>query len=93
MISVPDFETLCRLFLDPHATTRERFHVMRFVFGGQMDEHDYHRVGLSHEILSQLLFQAGFPRVERVGEFGLFRDTSTTEYLNQKISLNVVAYK
>jgi predicted SAM-dependent methyltransferase len=93
MISVPDFETLCRLFLDPRATMRDRFHVMRFVFGGQMDEHDFHRVGLTHEFLSQLLRQAGFSRVERAGEFGLFRDTSATEYLDRKISLNVVAYK
>jgi predicted O-linked N-acetylglucosamine transferase (SPINDLY family)/predicted SAM-dependent methyltransferase len=93
MISVPDFEILCRLFLDPRATTLDRFHVMRFVFGGQMDEHDFHRVGLTHEFLLQLLLQAGFSRVERASEFGLFQDTSATEYLNQKISLNVVAYK
>jgi predicted O-linked N-acetylglucosamine transferase (SPINDLY family)/predicted SAM-dependent methyltransferase len=93
MISVPDFEILCRLFLDPRATLRERFHVMRFVFGGQMDEHDFHRVGLTHEFLQQLLSQAGFARVDRAGDFGLFQDTSATEYLGQRISLNVVAYK
>ena len=49
---------------------------MRIVFGGQMDEHDFHRVGLTHEFLSQLLAQAGFARVERAGEFDLFQDSS-----------------
>lgn len=93
MISVPDFEVLCRLFLDPRATVRDRFELMRMAFGGQVDEHDFHRVGLTYEFLSNFLFQAGFSRVERVGEFGLFRDASTAEHLNQKISLNVAAYK
>ncbi len=93
LISVPDFEVLCRLFVDPRATMRERFHVMRMAFGGQIDEHDFHCVGLSYDFLSQFLFQAGFSRVERVQEFGLFDDSSTIEFLDQKISLNVVAYK
>src|SRR6185436_6764054 len=46
-ISVPDFEILCRLFLDPRASMLDRFEVMRMAFGGQMDAHDYHRVGLT----------------------------------------------
>jgi predicted SAM-dependent methyltransferase len=92
-ISVPDFEILCRQFLDPRATIRDRFHVMRMIFGGQMDEHDFHRVGLTYEFLSKYLLQAGFSRVERVAEFGLFHDSSTAEFLDQKISLNVVARK
>ena len=93
MISVPDFEILCRLFLDPKATLMERFSVMRMAYGGQMDEHDFHYVGLSYEILSKYLFDAGFSRVERVKQFGLFQDDSLLEYLGQPISLNVVAYK
>ena len=93
MISVPDFEVLCRLFLDPRATAHDRFHVMRLAFGGQMDEHDFHRVGLTYELLSQFLLQTGFSRVERVDGFDLFQDSSSIEYLNEKISVNVVAYK
>ena len=93
LIAVPDFEALCRLFLDPRADMLERFQIMRMVFGAQMDEHDFHYVGLSYEFLSQFLFQSGFSRVERVQDFGLFRDASTIRFLDQPISLNVVAYK
>lgn len=92
-ISVPDFDVLCRLFLDPRAKLLDRFHVMRMAFGGQMDEHDYHRVGLAYDMLSQYLLQAGFSRVEQVGDFGLFEDASRIEFLGQRISLNVAAYK
>ncbi len=93
MIGVPDFELLCRLFLDPRATPNERFEVMRMIFGGQMDEHDFHCVGLSYEFLSHYLLRAGFSRIERVEDFGLFRDSSVFEYLGRKTSLNVVAHK
>jgi predicted O-linked N-acetylglucosamine transferase (SPINDLY family)/predicted SAM-dependent methyltransferase len=93
LISVPDFETLCRLFLDPRAALMERFSIMRMAFGGQMDDYDYHYVGLSYEILSRYLFNAGFSRVERVKSFGLFDDSSLIEYRGEPISLNVVAYK
>jgi predicted SAM-dependent methyltransferase len=93
LISVPDFETLCRLFLDPRAALMERFSIMRMAFGGQMDDHDYHYVGLSYEILSRYLFNAGFSRVERVKSFGLFDDSSLIEVRGEPISLNVVAYK
>ncbi|HUK05585.1 MAG TPA: tetratricopeptide repeat protein [Burkholderiales bacterium] len=93
MISVPDFEILCRMFLDPRASLMERFSVMRMAFGGQMDEHDFHYVGLSYEILSRYLFNAGFSRVERVKSFGLFDDSSLIEHRGEAISLNVAAYK
>jgi predicted SAM-dependent methyltransferase len=71
----------------------ERYMIMRMAFGGQMDEYDFHYVGLSHDILAKHLSNAGFSRVERVKEFGLFEDDSTLEYLGEAISLNVVAYK
>ena len=93
MISVPDFDTLCRMFLDPAATLKERYSIMRMAFGGQMDDHDYHYVGLNYEILSKYLFDAGFTRVERVRTFDLFDDDSALEYRGSLISLNVVAYK
>lgn len=92
-ISVPDFEVLCRQFLDPRATHEDRFHCMRMAFGGQIDEFDFHHVGLTHEFLSQYLYAAGFSRVERVKRFGLFRDDSELVVRGELISLNVVAYK
>jgi predicted SAM-dependent methyltransferase len=93
MISVPDLEVLCRLFLDPRAKVRDRFEIMRMAFGGQMDAHDFHFVGLSYDLLYNFLFGAGFRRIEQVKAFGLFRDSSTIEYLGEPISLNVVAHR
>jgi predicted SAM-dependent methyltransferase len=93
MISVPDLEVLCRLFLDPRAKVRDRFEIMRMAFGGQMDAHDFHFVGLSYDLLYNFLFGAGFRRIEQVKAFGLFRDSSAIEYLGEPISLNVVAHR
>lgn len=92
-ISVPDFEVLCRMFIDPRYSADQRMHVMRMAFGGQVDADDFHYVGLSFEILSDLLRSAGFSRVERVADFGLFEDTSLLKFAGVPISLNVVAYK
>ena len=91
MISVPDFEVLCRVFLDPRGDAKDRFLIMRFAFGGQSDAYDFHRVGLNYELLEQYLTHAGFSSVERVGDFGLFDDSSALHYEGMRISLNVVA--
>jgi predicted SAM-dependent methyltransferase len=93
MFSVPDFQTLCRLFLDPQLNAGQRFQVMRMVFGGQMDEHDFHKVGLTEEFAFIYLRQAGFSSAKRVTNFGLFDDTSKLEVLGVPISLNVEAVK
>ena len=92
-ISVPDFETLCRLFLEPERTKDERFLLMRMAFGGQMDAHDFHYVGLTYEILNEYLARAGFASVKRVPEFGLFEDASTVRVAGTLISLSVIAYR
>jgi predicted SAM-dependent methyltransferase len=92
MIAVPDLENLCRLFLDPRVDPgQERFEVMRMMFGGQLDEFDFHRVGLTFEFLGSFLRQAGFSSVERVDDFGLFADASVFECAGVRTSLNVVA--
>ena len=92
-ISVPDFERLCRLFLAADGSVEDRFHVMRMIFGGQIDPYDLHRVGLTEEFLSHYLRVAGFARVERVERFDLFDDASSLALRGQLVSLNVVAYK
>jgi predicted SAM-dependent methyltransferase len=92
-ISVPDFEILCRLFLEARQSLPNRILIMRMAFGGQLDPHDFHYVGLSFDILRELLGKAGFTQMERVGGFGLFNDTSDTRILDTPISLNVVVYK
>jgi predicted SAM-dependent methyltransferase len=93
MASVPDFALLCRLFLADGLTAQQRFEIMRMIFGGQMDPHDLHKVGLTLEFLNSYLRHAGFVSVERTGEFGLFEDTSRLKVAGHPISLNVVARK
>ena len=93
MISVPDFEVACRLFVDPRYGAEDRLHIMRMVFGGQMDPHDFHYVGLTFEILGEFLLNVGFSKIDRVKEFGLFDDTSVQRFDETLISLNIIAWK
>ncbi len=88
-VAVPDLDALAAALLDKeHTTLEERFLTMRRIFGGHMDEHDHHKVGLNMEFLSALLNQVGFINIHRVKDFNLFNDTSTLD-----ISLNVIAEK
>lgn len=91
--SVPDLSTLCALFVDPALQFAERFHVMRMMFGGQLDPFDFHKVGLSEEFLAGYLTNAGFTEVERVDAFGLFEDASSLVFKGRPISLNIAARK
>ncbi|GBG00700.1 hypothetical protein AZSI13_00270 [Azospira sp. I13] len=91
MISVPDLDVLCKLFIHPALNLEQRIHVMRMMFGGQVDPHDFHYIGLNLEILGQYLALAGFSSVARVESFGLFNDTSDFRPYGVAISLNVVA--
>jgi len=92
-ISVPDIETLCRLFLQYESDGNARFVLMRMMFGGQMHPHDFHRTGLNWQFMLHLLSQAGFTQWERVAEFGLFEDASSLRFNGELISLNVIAKK
>jgi predicted SAM-dependent methyltransferase len=94
MISVPDLEVLCKLFVRPQLDVLARFHIMRMMFGGQTDAADFHHIGLTFEFLSEYMGAAGFSRMERVAGFNLFNDTSSfAPYDNVPISLNVIVYK
>ena len=93
MISVPDLRALCQLFLHPKAQIGDRFHIMRMMFGGQMDPHDLHYVGFDFEILGQYLFDAGFREIRKVEDFKLFQDSSILKFAGHPISLNVTAQK
>ena len=44
MVSVPDFELLARLYLEPSFTDAVRLRLNTIMFGGQQDEYDYHLV-------------------------------------------------
>lgn len=92
-LGVPDLEVLCKLMLDPKLPLEGKFHVMRMIMGGQVDEYDYHKVGFTYEMMKHWLEGVGFKHVRRVPEFGLFKDTTSLRFLNVPISLNVQAVK
>jgi predicted SAM-dependent methyltransferase len=93
-VSVPDMDILARLFLDKNLlSTDERFFVMRMIFGGHMDQYDYHVVGLNQEFLEGYMLNAGFKQIEKVNEFMIFDDTSSMKYKGELISLNLIATK
>jgi len=92
-ISVPDIDTLCHFFTTPLLDKKIKFHAMRMIFGGQVDEYDYHYFGWNYEFLHDYLKQANFSEIKRVQSFGLFNDTSDFKPYGFPISLNVVATK
>ncbi|MFQ5469338.1 MAG: sulfotransferase domain-containing protein [Gammaproteobacteria bacterium] len=93
-ISVPDLDKLAYMFLQKDKLDfGQRFHVMRMIFGGQLDDYDFHKVGFNDEILGMYLREAGFENIKVVDEFGIFEDTSSFNAYGIKISLNVTAEK
>jgi len=93
-ISVPDLDKLAALVLKKDLlSVEQRFQVMRMIFGGQVDEYDYHKAGLNHDFLRQFLLDAGFHEVSDVDKFDRFDDTSDYRPYGYAISLNIIALK
>jgi predicted SAM-dependent methyltransferase len=92
-ISVPDLDVLCHTFINPSASPDIKFHVMRMMFGGQIDDHDYHFFGWNQAFLFDFLGKAAFTQAGRVETFGIFNDTSNYRPYGSLISLNVIAIK
>ena len=92
-LSVPDMDILCRIFIDPKAPFKVKFHVMRMMFGGQIDDFDFHYFGWNYQFMNEFLLKAGFKKIEKVKSFSLFKDTSDFAPYGPPISLNVIAYK
>lgn len=94
LISVPDLDVLCRLFLDKeNLTLDQRYVITRMMFGGQNNEYDYHYAGLNIELLSQYARMSGLKIKHRVKTFNLFPDYSSHLFAGELISLNVVLVK
>lgn len=92
-VSVPDLDVLARMFLQPGQTLKQRFEVMRMMFGGQLDEFDFHYSGLNEEFLRGYFHDVGFINPYRVRDFGLFDDSSTWTVAGLPISCNMIAEK
>ena len=93
LLSVPDLKTLCWLYLHPNLMPIERHHIMRMIFGGQIDHYDVHKSGFDIETISLYLEEVGFRKIESISEFNLFNDSSNMRVLDTLISLNLVITK
>ncbi len=92
-VSVPDLERLCEMFLDKKKTFKERFYIMRMMYGGQINEFDFHYTGFSEGILTFYLKKAGFKNIKKVESLNKFNDCSSKVYSNKLISLNLISEK
>jgi predicted SAM-dependent methyltransferase len=90
-VAVPDLDVLCRLILSAELSLDDKRTVMRMMFGGQTDAHDFHKIGLTRDFLLAYLAEAGFRQFRVVRDFGLFRDGSSMVFHGTPISLNVIA--
>jgi predicted SAM-dependent methyltransferase len=93
MLSVPNLQVICSLYVDPRTPANDRYHLMRMIFGGHLDEYDVHKVGFDQDILGMYLKNAGFRDLQVVSEFGLFNDCSSLLFGGVPISLNMIAKK
>jgi predicted O-linked N-acetylglucosamine transferase (SPINDLY family)/predicted SAM-dependent methyltransferase/GT2 family glycosyltransferase len=93
MISVPNLQVICSLYVDPRTPANDRYSLMRMIFGGQLNEYDVHKVGFDQDILGTYLQHAGFQDIQVVSEFGLFDDCSSLLFGGIPISLNMIAKK
>ena len=91
-IAVPDLSIIAQLFMQ-ELNMNEQFDVLRMLYGGQIDEFDFHKAGFDFEFLCAFLEHAGFINCTKVKDFGLFNDTSSIVYRGVPISLNVIAEK
>ena len=92
-VSVPDMDILSHAFVSPLASAENKFRIMRMMFGGQVDQYDFHYFGWNYEFLRDFLKKAGFTDLKKVDTFGLFNDTSDYKLYGFPVSLNLVATK
>jgi predicted SAM-dependent methyltransferase len=92
-VAVPDIGTVARMLDSPYLSTVGVHHLLKLIYGGQVDEHDIHRAGFVQETLEQLLEQAGFFEIKRVASFGMFQDCSEIQFFGVPVSLNLEAHK
>lgn len=92
-VAVPDLDILCRFLANPDLDKEKRHHVMRIIFGGQMDEFDFHKAGFDEGMLTARLERTGFKDIKRVGNFDLFDDTSSLTLGTHHVSLNMEAVR
>jgi predicted SAM-dependent methyltransferase len=91
LLSVPDIEIIARQLINESIPIHQRRILVSMMYGGQQDEYDFHYVGFTYDMLAEMLMSFDFCDVQRVGDFNIFRDTSTTIYQGRHVSLNILA--
>ena len=97
-LSVPNLDRLCELFLDKTLPFDDRVQVMRMIYGGHTNEHNYHYVGFDKDLLLSVFAEAGYKKVWHIKNFGIFDDSSLGNWQASKkiysgVSINFVAEK
>ena len=92
-VSVPDMDILAHAFVSPLASAENKFAIMRIMFGGQVDEYDFHYFGWNFQFLRDFLKKVGFSEFKKVDSFGLFEDNSNYKIYGFPVSLNLIVTK
>ncbi|MEN9202537.1 MAG: methyltransferase domain-containing protein [Thermostichus sp. DG02_3_bins_51] len=92
-VAVPDLKVLAKLLTKEDLSYEDLAMITSMIYGGQVDEYDFHKMGYTIETLTQLLREVGFNFITQVDQFGMFRDASTLLFHGECISLNVIAHK
>jgi predicted SAM-dependent methyltransferase len=97
-VAVPNLDRLCELFLDKSLPFKDRMQIMRIIYGGHTNEHNYHYVGFDKDLLLSVFANAGFKKVWQVKEFGFFDDSSlgnwqVSDKIYSGLSINFIAEK
>lgn len=93
MISVPNLDILCRLFITPNLSIEDKISLVHMIYGGHYTDFDVHHFGYTAEILAGVLTSAGFSNIKAVPTLGMFDDTSNYAFKGTPISLNMTAQK
>jgi len=93
-ISVPNITVIVDIMKQFKNNSERQMDLMRMIFGGHINQYDYHQMGFTRTILINLLESINFQTVNVVKTFNnIFNDTSSMKYNGTLISLNVIASK
>ena len=96
-ISVPDMDRIVKIYLRnwQHFQTPPNTPWIGLIYGGQVNQHDYHKTGFNFVYLKYLLTQAGFVDVEEYAQsphwLGVQDASLANEPFSEYVSVNVKA--
>ncbi len=93
LISVPNLDVLCKEYCNETTTKKQRYNIMRIMYGGQYNDYDYHYAGFNIDIMAHFARHSGLMIEKQVEEFNLFKDVSSSRINGKLLSLNVVLKK